>query len=129
MRRILMICMIIALATLPVLAGAQPASEIPEGRSSEGYLFPEKAHPGQPSLEAVPGQNPVREAQIALRNAGFDPGEIDGVMGVRTRAALREFQASHGLPQTGRLDTTTQQQLLAAHTPESSGRPGVGFGR
>jgi hypothetical protein len=124
MRRIFMMCMIAALAALPVIAGAQ-------ARSSEGYLVPKGAEPSRPSLEAVPSpppsqtapnQNVVRDAQIALRDAGFDPGPSDGVMGSKTRAALREFQASQGLPQTGKLDATTQQQLLAEHMPRSSGR-------
>jgi peptidoglycan hydrolase-like protein with peptidoglycan-binding domain len=84
-------------------------------------LVPEGAEPRPSNLEAVSDRDLVRNAQIALRDAGFDPGEIDGVMGRKTRAALREFQASQGLPQTGRLDVTTQQELLAARAPESSG--------
>lgn len=122
MRRTLMICMIVALAALPLLAGAQPATQMPEGRSTGGYLIPEGAQPRESTLEAMPDRDMVREAQIALRDAGYDPGKIDGVMGSKTQAALRKFQASQGLPQTGKLDTTTQQQLLAAHTPESSRR-------
>src|SRR5919109_2901426 len=125
MRRTLTIFVMMALAALPLMAGAQ-------ARSSEGYLIPEgaqpnqpyhpspQAAPGQPSFETTPDQKMVREAQMALRNAGFDPGGIDGMMGPKTRAALRDFQASHGLPQTGRLDATTQQQLLAQRTPEPS---------
>jgi Putative peptidoglycan binding domain len=120
MRRTLMVCMIMALAAMPLMAGAQPSTDIPEGRSSEGYLFPRDAHPREPSLEATPDQNLVRQAQIALRDSGFEPGRIDGMMGPRTQAALRQYQAAQGLPQTGRLDATTQKQLMAAHTPESS---------
>jgi Putative peptidoglycan binding domain len=129
MRRILTIGMLAALAALPLMAAAQPMSATPEGRSSEGYLIPEGAEPRRSSFEATPQRNLVRDAQIALRDAGYDPGRIDGVMGSRTRAALREFQASQGLPRTGRLDETTQQQLLAANLPESSGRSGIGFAR
>ena len=134
MRRTLVIFMIIALASLPLVAGAQSTSDISEGRSSEGYLIPEGSEPSRPSLEAVPGrpsyeaapdQKRVREAQIALRDAGFDPGRIDGVMGPKTRSAVREFQASQGLPQTGRLDAATRQELLTAHVSESSGRSEV----
>jgi peptidoglycan hydrolase-like protein with peptidoglycan-binding domain len=129
MRRILIIGMVAALVALPLMATAQPMSPTPEGRSTEGYLIPKGAEPGRPSSEATPQRNLVRDAQIALRNSGYDPGQIDGVMGSRTRAALREFQASQGLPQTGRLDGTTQQQLLAANRPESSGRSGIGLAR
>ena len=121
MRRTLMVCMITALTALPLMAGAQPGSQMPEGDSSRGYLVPEGAEQRPSNLEAVSDRDLVRNAQIALRDAGFDPGEIDGVMGRKTRAALREFQASQGLPQTGRLDVTTQQELLAARAPESSG--------
>jgi hypothetical protein len=122
MRRTLMIYMIMALAALPLMAGAQSSTDMPEGRSSEGYLFPKDAHPRESSFETAPDQNSVRQAQIALRDAGFEPGRIDGMMGPKTQAALRQFQASQGLPQTGRLDATTQQQLMATHMPESSGR-------
>jgi hypothetical protein len=115
MKRILMMWMIAALAVLPLMVGAQE-------RSSEGYLIPEGAEPGRPSFGVAPDQQVVREAQIALRNSGFEPGDIDGIMGSRTRAALREFQASRGLRQTGNLDATTQQQLMATYMPESSGR-------
>jgi peptidoglycan hydrolase-like protein with peptidoglycan-binding domain len=121
MRRILMIGMIAALTALPLMAGAQQATPMPEGESSRRYLVPEGAEPRPSNLEAVSDQNLVRDAQVALRDAGFDPGEIDGVMGRRTRAALREFQASQGLPQTGRLDATTREELLAARMPGSSG--------
>jgi peptidoglycan hydrolase-like protein with peptidoglycan-binding domain len=121
MRRTLMICMIAALAALPLMAGAQPGSQMPEGDSSRGYLAPEGAEPHRSNVEAVSDRDLVRDAQVALRDAGFDPGEIDGVMGRKTRAALREFQASQGLPQTGRLDETTRRELLSAHMPESSG--------
>jgi len=121
MRRTLMLCMIAALAAFPIMAVAQTAPPIPEGRSTEGYLIPEGAHPRETTLEAVPQRNLVHDAQLALRDAGFDPGRIDGVMGPRTQAALREFQASYGLPQTGRLDATTQERLLA-EAPASNWR-------
>ncbi len=49
----------------------------------------------------------VIKVQTALRNAGFDAGVIDGKMGPRTRKALKEFQSSHGLPASGRLDKQT----------------------
>jgi hypothetical protein len=35
----------------------------------------------------------VREVQQALVNAGYDPGPIDGIMGPRTKTALRKYIA------------------------------------
>jgi hypothetical protein len=127
MRKTLMACMIITLAAMPLMAGAQSSTDMPEGRSSEGYLFPKDAHPREPSSAVTPSdamqdEDVVRQAQSALQDAGFEPGRIDGVMGPKTESALRQFQAAQGLPQTGRLDATTQKQLMAAYMPESNSR-------
>ena len=35
----------------------------------------------------------VREVQEALQQSGYDPGPIDGIMGPRTKAALRKYMA------------------------------------
>lgn len=140
MRRTLMICMIMALAALPLMAAAQQSGTMTptheQDEQSTGRLIPKDAHPrgpegvrpsGSDTLEAphsgaMPRENMVRDAQVALRDAGYEPGRIDGVMGPKTQAAIREFQQSRGLPQTGMLDATTQRQLFASRTPESSWR-------
>jgi hypothetical protein len=57
------------------------------------------------------GQQEIQKAQEALKNQGHDPGPIDGVMGPQTRQALRAFQNSNGLKQTGMLDSETKQKL------------------
>lgn len=36
----------------------------------------------------------VRSLQTRLRNAGFDPGPIDGLLGPRTKSALQKYRAS-----------------------------------
>jgi peptidoglycan hydrolase-like protein with peptidoglycan-binding domain len=53
----------------------------------------------------------VKRIQEALKDKGYDPGEIDGAMGPRTSAALREFQQAEGLRVTGRLDSDTRSKL------------------
>jgi peptidoglycan hydrolase-like protein with peptidoglycan-binding domain len=40
-----------------------------------------------------PGREAVKSLQTQLRDAGFDPGPIDGVVGPRTRAALQKYNA------------------------------------
>ena len=45
----------------------------------------------------------IMELQRKLTAAGYDPGAIDGYMGENTAHAVREFQADHNLPVTGRL--------------------------
>lgn len=58
-----------------------------------------------------PVQN-IFEAQIALERLGISSGSIDGVIGSQTRAALRVFQETEGLPLTGELDAVTKTRLL-----------------
>ncbi|HVG39050.1 MAG TPA: YCF48-related protein, partial [Pyrinomonadaceae bacterium] len=53
----------------------------------------------------------VKSAQEALAAAGYDVGRPDGAAGPRTVAALRQFQASKGVPQTGKLDNPTLTAL------------------
>jgi peptidoglycan hydrolase-like protein with peptidoglycan-binding domain len=57
-------------------------------------------------------ENPdVTAMQRALMDKGFDPGPIDGRMGKRTRAALRDYQKKEGLNATGRWDEETGNRL------------------
>lgn len=55
----------------------------------------------------------TRELQQALKARGFDPGDIDGVMGRNTIAAIRAFQASAGLEVDGIAGPDTRAALLA----------------
>jgi peptidoglycan hydrolase-like protein with peptidoglycan-binding domain len=43
---------------------------------------------------AVRGQEEIRVLQLRLRDAGFDPGPFDGVMGPKTITALQQYEAS-----------------------------------
>jgi Putative peptidoglycan binding domain len=56
--------------------------------------------------------NPVtQEAQSKLAQLGFDPGTTDGILGRHTIAAIKAFQKTSGLPETGALDSATQAKL------------------
>lgn len=49
----------------------------------------------------------VKQIQIALKNAGFEPGAIDGKMGKQTRDAVKAFQKSHNLIANGKVGRRT----------------------
>jgi hypothetical protein len=49
----------------------------------------------------------VRGAQAALFYLGFNPGRIDGILGPRTRKAIRSFRIAEGLPAGDELDGET----------------------
>jgi peptidoglycan hydrolase-like protein with peptidoglycan-binding domain len=53
----------------------------------------------------------VRQVQTALKNAGIDPGSIDGKMGAKTKEAIKEFQASHNLVRDGKVGSKTWRKL------------------
>ncbi|OGX10795.1 MAG: hypothetical protein A2Y42_02035 [Omnitrophica WOR_2 bacterium GWB2_45_9] len=53
----------------------------------------------------------MKQIQIALQNAGYDPGVIDGLMGSRSRKAIRDFQKDNGLDITGKIDKATWEKL------------------
>ncbi len=53
----------------------------------------------------------VRAAQQALKDKGHDPGSVDGVIGPKTQAALKDFQKAQGIRESGRLDTETMSKL------------------
>jgi peptidoglycan hydrolase-like protein with peptidoglycan-binding domain len=72
-----------------------------------------------PIVSAAYGDWRIGQAQERLKAAGFDPGYIDGVVGPRTRDALRRYQASKGLPITGQLDEATRQVLVAGDRTRS----------
>lgn len=50
--------------------------------------------------------------QLRLRDAGFDPGPLDGRLGLRTRAALIAFQRANGLAPDGVLGVGTLARLV-----------------
>lgn len=56
------------------------------------------------------------EIQRALAARGYDPGPADGVLGPRTRAAVRAFQAASGLVADGIAGPRTWALLRAGRT-------------
>jgi peptidoglycan hydrolase-like protein with peptidoglycan-binding domain len=49
----------------------------------------------------------VEKMQETLRGKGHYHGNLDGVLGLRTRAGIRGFQKAENLPVTGQLDIQT----------------------
>ena len=55
----------------------------------------------------------VQRLQSELKRMGFDPGEVDGVMGSRTKSAIKEFQKANGLTADGIVGPQTATVLSA----------------
>jgi len=56
------------------------------------------------------GSAMVKSAQAALNKEGASLA-TDGIMGPKTRAALKSYQQAHGLKPTGHLDKATRAAL------------------
>src|SRR5262245_14290818 len=56
----------------------------------------------------------VRTAQAALLLLGYAPGKIDGILGNRTRGAVRRFRADADLPEGDAIDSMTFEALCAS---------------
>jgi hypothetical protein len=71
--------------------------------------------PGSPETSNVESQMSRaerRRVQARLRALGYYQGDVDGVFGTLTRDAIRQYQSTNGLPQTGQLGITEATQLL-----------------
>ena len=78
---------------------------------------------GQPFATAWPTDDPGlsraerREVQTLLIARGYDIGEPDGMIGARTREALKQVQAALGLEADGRAGQKVLHALRAVRTP------------
>jgi len=102
-------------------------SQSGESRESVGYLKGKvESAPRGPSTVVVTGAGgnegylyksgkvPLtnKDIQIALKNAGFYNGQIDGKIGKKARKAIREFQKANGLKADGKVGPKTKDLLL-----------------
>jgi hypothetical protein len=134
MKRILISITVTTLLALPLLAAGQSTPIPPEaarqspltqtGEQDISRQLPEQGQRHIPTT--LPREdatyNMVSRAQEELRELGYNPGPIDGIMGARTRQALRRYQRDYNLAETGRLNAATRQQLLGderASLPEN----------
>jgi hypothetical protein len=53
--------------------------------------------------------------QARLNNLGFGCGEVDGIWGPKTSAAVRKFQGRYQLSDTGELDDATRTKVKDVH--------------
>ena len=49
------------------------------------------------SANPTPTNDEIQLVQVRLKDAGFDPGPIDGIMGPKTRTAILRYRTSRGL--------------------------------
>lgn len=52
-------------------------------------------------------EHAIKELQTLLKKLGYDCGPVDGVLGEKTKAAVKDFQSDNCLVPTGDLDENT----------------------
>ncbi len=78
----------------------------------EALIITTQKPTGQQVLEEKAAPT-IKEIQTALKNAGFDPGPIDGKIGAKTKEAIKAFQKANGLAIDGKVDKKTWELLSA----------------
>ena len=64
----------------------------------------------------------VALVQRHLTDLGYDAGPVDGLIGPRTRRAVRKFQRDRGDPATGGISFVFLESLLVASGPDTTAR-------
>jgi len=59
----------------------------------------------------LPPDQVIANVQIALQQQGYYQGEVDGLLGPQTRAAIADYQRANGLTETAAVDQPTLQSL------------------
>ena len=85
-----------AAAEKQVVSGAQTASNKVQMINSA----PNMEATNRSAVPQSQSQEEIRILQLRLRDAGFDPGPFDGVMGPKTRSALQQYEASQRAKKT-----------------------------
>src|SRR5690606_38781828 len=93
---------------------ASPAVDLPAAAPSVAAPLPlprpgSSAEPVQTT--AVQPDPYVMRIQAGLKAFGNDGIELDGIVGPRTRNAIREFQSLFGLPETGEPDPAVYAKM------------------
>jgi peptidoglycan hydrolase-like protein with peptidoglycan-binding domain len=69
----------------------------------------------------------TRMMQQALNSGGLDAGPADGVMGEKTKEALKKYQSQKGLNASGQVDRQTLGALLSERGKQTASRKGHGM--
>ena len=94
------------------LLTAETAPAVPEpAETVASEAIPPTAAPEMAAKAAPAPADRNKEIQIALKNAGFYTGAIDGKIGPKTKEAISQFQKASGLKVDGKAGPKTWTEL------------------
>lgn len=100
----------IAVAAVMAFGGAANADDKNKPYESGEKVEKQSGTEQAVDLKNIHGEH-AKNLQQSLKDAGFYDGEVDGILGVRTQAALEKFQESKGMEASGKLDNQTASAL------------------
>lgn len=103
---------LLAASSIVMLALAGPALAQSAGSNGAMGTSPSASHATEAPGAAMSASQ-VKEAQNALKAQGLYKGQVDGIMGPRTKAAITAFQKKEGLRQSASLDQETYNRLMS----------------
>ncbi len=99
--------------------------------ATNALFFQTRPHPAplfatraQSTQTTESGDPLVRDIQAALAASGLYTGVVDGFAGPQTETAIRSFEQSAGLPQTGQASISLLAEIRAASASKSTPEQG-----
>lgn len=96
--------------TAQQISEAQQAARAWQPQATPSGIAPEPS----PPAEGLSGRQLVAEVQRELNRLGYEAGPVDGLMGTRSRNAIRDYQGRVGLAQDGQPTTALLARLRQA---------------
>lgn len=97
-------------ALLEQLGAAPTTASVPHPTPRD-QIDPRPAAPANTAAAAPQGDARIVKIQAGLKAFGNDGIKLDGMVGAQTKAAIKEFQALFGLPETGEPDEVVYTKM------------------
>jgi peptidoglycan hydrolase-like protein with peptidoglycan-binding domain len=133
MKRTLIALFATAALALPAAAQQQDPNQNPDQNKSQNQnAGQDQSNPSMDKQGMQSGSINLTRAQTrmlqqALNSEGLDAGPVDGIVGQKTRDALKKYQSQKGLNASGEVDRQTLAALLAGRSQQTASRKGHGM--
>jgi len=90
------------------ISSRSPAEAAKASSSQAPRISPEDAARDAGPSQLAQAREEIRVLQLRLRDAGYDPGPFDGIMGTKTRAALAQYETNQ---RSGKIKTSLTTRI------------------
>ena len=101
--------------------GWQP--QAPQERQEQTASSQQQTATSRPDIESLSDRQGIAEIQRELNRLGYDAGPVDGVMGSRTRSAIRAYQADMDIARNGRASADLLERLRQTEQEAEASEP------